>query len=332
MNAPGAPDYSKKDRRFILFSRLTLALLFLLILAGGIVRSSGAGMGCPDWPKCFGRWIPPLEASQLPANYQEIYSHRGYESTEFNAVKTWTEYINRLIGAITGFFVLLTAVFSWHYRKTDKQIFLMAVSAVLLVGFQAWLGGKVVESNLKAYIVTMHMLVALLIVALMIYLSFKAQYPQGIVNDSGGFSWYFAVCCLALTVIQIAGGTQVRELIDEVSLLTGGNRDQWIGMLGADFEFHRDFSIVVLLANIAMVVILRRRFLTGSAVHHIAWYIAGITVLQIITGMILSYFALPPVFQTVHLLLASILFSVQFYLILYINPSDKQADKTAPAI
>src|SRR5271169_5070448 len=124
--------------RFQKTNLITIVLLFILILAGGIVRSTGSGMGCPDWPKCFGQYIPPTEASELPIDYKQKYvagrleKNQRFAKTldvfgyadlarriredksilvpeEFNAAKTWTEYINRLIGAISGIFLLLTA-------------------------------------------------------------------------------------------------------------------------------------------------------------------------------------------------------------------------------
>ena len=54
---------------------------------GGIVRASGAGMGCPDWPTCFGQLIPPTSEAELPSNYHELYAV-GYANTDFNVVKT----------------------------------------------------------------------------------------------------------------------------------------------------------------------------------------------------------------------------------------------------
>jgi len=142
---------SASKNRFQKINLITIILLFVLILAGGVVRSTGSGMGCPDWPKCFGRYIPPANSSDLPKNYKQKYVDgrlaknqkfaktldvfgftelarriRGDKSIlvpeEFNAAKTWTEYINRLLGAASGFFLLLTAWLSFSYRNDNKLI------------------------------------------------------------------------------------------------------------------------------------------------------------------------------------------------------------------
>src|SRR5271165_3591902 len=151
--------------RFQKTNFVTIILLFVLILAGGIVRSTGSGMGCPDWPKCFGQYIPPVSSSELPKDYKQRYvegrvaKNQKFAKTldlfgfgdlarriredksilvpeEFNAAKTWTEYINRLIGAISGFFLLCTAIFSFSYRRENKLIPFLCILNVILVGFQ----------------------------------------------------------------------------------------------------------------------------------------------------------------------------------------------------
>ncbi|MDO9139114.1 MAG: COX15/CtaA family protein, partial [Methylobacter sp.] len=113
--------------RFRRLGVLTIFAVYFVILVGGIVRASGAGMGCPDWPTCFGQWVPPTDEAQLPANYHEIYAGRGYQDTQFNLVKTWTEYTNRLVGVSIGFLIMLSAWSSRIYLKTDKSIFYLAV-------------------------------------------------------------------------------------------------------------------------------------------------------------------------------------------------------------
>jgi cytochrome c oxidase assembly protein subunit 15 len=167
----------KSERRFVRLNLITIIITLLLILAGGIVRSTGSGMGCPDWPKCFGQYVPPTSVTQLPAGYEQkllagrIEKNERFARTlekmgkvelaakiredksilvtgEFNAAQTWTEYGNRLMGAITGFFLLGLAVFSFTYRKTGKRVIVLSIANLFLVAFQAWLGSIVVSTNL----------------------------------------------------------------------------------------------------------------------------------------------------------------------------------------
>ena len=111
---------------------ITIAAVYLLILVGASVRASGAGMGCPDWPTCFGQWIPPTSEAQLPNNYQQIYAELGYAETRFNVVKTWTEYINRLTGISIGILILLTAFYSWKVRRYDNSILRASIAAFVM--------------------------------------------------------------------------------------------------------------------------------------------------------------------------------------------------------
>ena len=163
-------------RRYRRLVWVTVGAVYFLILVGAGVRASGAGMGCPDWPTCFGRWLPPVSESQLPADYQTIYAHLGYAEARFNAVKTWTEYGNRLTGVVIGLLILLTALRSWPCRRYNRRITIASVAALLLVMVQGWLGAMVVGSNLQPGMITVHTLMALLIVATLLYAAMQANH------------------------------------------------------------------------------------------------------------------------------------------------------------
>ncbi|HCN85116.1 MAG TPA: heme A synthase [Sphingobacteriaceae bacterium] len=344
--------YPPGEKRFLLINHITIIALFVLILAGGIVRSSGSGMGCPDWPKCFGSIVPPVNASQLPVDYQDKYLKQriaknerfaktldvfGYgelaarirndktlmEAEEFNAAKTWTEYVNRLIGAITGFLLLACVLLSINYLKTRKRIFFLSVINVVLVGFQAWLGSIVVSTNLLAWVVTVHMLLALLIVAISIYTYFHARIlrdQQILTNKPAGILRLIAIFSLALMLIQITIGTEVREQIDAIaSFMNNLNRSEWVSKVGLNFDFHKDLAVGVLISAIVVFYLVRRGYISNRYQLRYASYVLLLVFLQIIIGVSLSYMALPPVSQAMHLTLASLMFGAQYYLVLLLK-------------
>jgi cytochrome c oxidase assembly protein subunit 15 len=156
---------------FTRFSKLVVITVFLVILAGGVVRMTQSGMGCPDWPKCFGRWIPPTHENQLPSNYKEIYAFK-YVDLSFNVYHTWIEYINRLLGAILGLLLFIQFIWSLRFNKSGPMLKWVCLALLLITGFQGWLGSKVVEANLEVIKVTTHMMVALVIAALSVTIIF----------------------------------------------------------------------------------------------------------------------------------------------------------------
>jgi len=332
--------------RFIKTNLITIILLFGVILAGGVVRSSGSGMGCPDWPKCFGQYIPPTNVSELPADYKKVYADKrlaknqkfakmldlfGYNDLatrirndrsilvpeEFNSARTWTEYANRLVGAISGVGLLLCAVYSFSYRKTNKLIVILSVLNLLLVAYQAWLGSIVVSTNLVAWIVTVHMLLALAIVAISITTYHLAKVQGRYKVQSKPVITVFAVIVLALSILQITFGTEVREKIDAVaSHLEGSYRDSWTTRAGEIFSQHRDMAMIVLVINVVLYALIRKSFSRHSVQQQLMSFTFLMLMLQIVTGIVLSYASLPPYAQAAHILLASLVFGAQFYLLL----------------
>ena len=179
------------QRYFLKTAKLALILVYLVIVAGALVRMTGSGMGCPDWPKCFGYYIPPTEKATLiwSPNHDYEKGHviivdekllvaksdftsgvifdknqfkafTKHDYAEFDATKTWIEYLNRLIGALAGLVVFIMAIFSISFWKTNKQLCILSWFSVFLMGFQGRLGAKVVYSVLNPIKITIHMMVA----------------------------------------------------------------------------------------------------------------------------------------------------------------------------
>jgi cytochrome c oxidase assembly protein subunit 15 len=325
----------------------TLVSVYILILVGGIVRSTGSGMGCPDWPKCFGQWTPPTSVQELPENYKETYAayrHKknqrfanyltafGFnktadkilndesikEETDFNPVKTWIEYLNRIVGVIIGFLIFLVFAYSVRYYKTNRKLTTISFLSFFLVGFQGWIGSFVVSTNLTPWTVTVHMFLAMVIVALLIYLMHAVQEfdastdsnPLPATLFTKGLLFFCAIALLA----QILFGTQVREGIDRVAAEMQDRRG-WISALGIEFIIHRTFSWVVLLFHAVLVV----KMWKMSKVNRFALTVILLILGTILTGAAMAWFAVPPFLQPVHLLLATITFGVQFLLVLQVN-------------
>lgn len=320
--------------------------VYLLILVGGVVRSTGSGMGCPDWPKCFGQWVPPTSVEQLPENYKEVYSaHRQKknqkfakylnafglnetadkilndasvkEESDFNPTKTLIEYVNRLVGVVIGFLIFAVFVYSWRYRKAKTGITVVAFLTFILVGFQGWIGSIVVSTNLTPWVVTVHMFLAMVIVAMLVWLVHRAGVYQQMVHANKKVSMltnFLLGACMIVLLVQIMLGTQVREAIDLVATQISA-REGWISAIGSDFIIHRSFSWVVLALHVLLTVKLWKTERLNRFVLSVIVLILG----TIFTGLGMAWFAVPPFLQPVHLTLATVTFGVQFLLLLRVN-------------
>ena len=326
---------------FLTTAKTALILVYLVILAGALVRMTGSGMGCPDWPKCFGYYIPPTEQKELefkPNNsYDEgqviiknealLVAKSDFISTNsfsesnwgpyskhdyaiFNPLHTWIEFINRLLGALAGVVCFITFILAFGFWKENKKIVVYSFLVCLLMGFQAWLGKTVVDSVLSPVKITTHMLTAFLIVAMQLYVIYVVSAKNYVRKYDKKFSITLVVV-LILTVVQVVLGTYVREFIDTIEK-SGAPKTFWLLQPEITFYFHRSFSIVVLLAN--LYLLLRNRNLQ-LGFEKVNWVIR-ILIFEIILGVIMVYADFPFGSQTLHLVLATFLFSAQFYLLL----------------
>ncbi len=309
----------KHERRLTTLVFITLVLTYLVILAGAVVRTTQSGMGCPDWPKCFGKWIPPTDVSQLPPNYQEIYAHRGYADTTFDAYHTWVEYVNRLLGALLGLVIFATLIYSFIHKKINPKVFWLLLLSFLLIGFQGWLGSLVVASNLAPAKITVHMITALILLALLVYIFHLLQNNTDVPSTKANWKHYMYLA-LAFTLLQILLGTQVRQEVDTIAKsLHYLNRETWIDKLSALFKFHRSFSILIVIFNSWILKKAWTQFRGNSNMIQLVYMQIVLLCAEVFIGMTLNYFDFPAAMQPAHLLVASLLFGVQVRFLLLLK-------------
>jgi protoheme IX farnesyltransferase len=140
--------------RFQKLAIATVVTTVLLVTIGVVVRATGSGMGCPDWPLCHGQVIPPLD------DY-----------------KAWFEWIHRTVAAVIGIEILGLAVLAWIDHRDNRTITAMSLVAVLLVGFQAWLGRETVMLNNSGPSVTAHLASAMALLGLLVFILVRSYYP-----------------------------------------------------------------------------------------------------------------------------------------------------------
>jgi cytochrome c oxidase assembly protein subunit 15 len=313
----------KKQNRFRRFGILTIAAVFFLIFVGGLVRSTGSGMGCPDWPKCFGQWIPPSDISELPSDYKTKFAVAGKEIADFDAFKTWTEYYNRLIGVVIGLFIFLTVIFAFPYLKSSKPyIFWLSFLAFILVGFQGWIGSKVVFSDLATYMITIHMLIALVIVGLLIYTITASQDFIIIQAKTDTLLPKLLWLMLLVMIVQIVSGTQVREEVDEVAKRID-NRNLWLDEMDWIFYLHRSLSLL----NMGLAIFINRRFSKLFERYSILYKSSLALILlmftQALTGAVLANLGFPGYAQSIHLTLGSLTAGLQLFIFILVFSKTK---------
>ena len=327
--------------RFPTIVKVTLVSLYLIFLAGSIVRMTGSGMGCPDWPKCFGYYIPPTSEEQITwqpnSTYEkgmiiikneELYvaeknvttlsefdisnwkEYTKHEYATFNKFHTWVEYINRLITVLSGFIFLFLIAASLKFRKENKWIPIIAFSAFFLMLVEAFLGKLVVDSNLKPTMITLHMVIGLFIIGFILRLLFIIRKEKTVFKYHSLFN-KLLIISIVFSLIQIAMGTQVRQFIDEhVKLFGFENKEYSLMNPSFKFYFHRSFTIAIILVNFGLFYLNQLHNLGYSLVK----WILVLLFLETITGILMYYAEFPLGTQAIHLLSGALLFGVQFYL------------------
>ena len=332
------------SRRFVRFNWMVLILIYLIVVAGSLVRITGSGMGCPDWPKCFGQWVPPTELSELPADYREAYLLKREKKVEkfcrfltvlgmhetavriqsnpdvyveeaFNARKTWTEYLNRVVGFLAGNAMLIAFVWMLVVYRKRKFVLLMLLNLILM-GIEGWFGSIVVATNLVPWTITVHLFLALVIIGIQLYLVYamgSGSKTTIVLNQSMRIVLWLI---LLITFYQMFLGTQVRESID-LLVKQGYSRTQWMDKIGIEFLIHRSFSWLVL-------ILLGWMFWKNEQTQKFAiirWTFA-ILALELVSGVLLAYVDMPGLVRTSHLIFASGLFGILLYTCFQVKKTD----------
>lgn len=328
--------------------KIGLICMFLIIIAGSFVRITGSGMGCPDWPKCFGYYIPPTEVSTVSLEEGRSYEkgqmviyhdtlwiaeqnfkyssefwktntggeaalkvYPKHQYAEFNAFHTWTEYINRLLTGLLGLPILVMTFLALIYYKKSNDFWpvLYSVFAIVMILFEAWLGKMVVDKNLNTSTITLHMVGSLGILLSLLFLIRRTKEEE---NYTIPPTLRKALSFFFLIhLVQLLLGTQVRESVD-LLLENGIGRNLIIENLPVGFKIHRSFSILIVILT-TMMFLQYNRLQVKPRKFLFLFIVIGF---EILFGIGLAYLGLPVVLQPLHLLFSIILFAISGMILL----------------
>jgi heme o synthase len=248
-------------------STVTAVATLALVAIGGIVRATGSGLGCPDWPRCFGSWIPPLRFESI------------------------IEYSHRLTAVTVGILVVATAWVAWRRARADRGILWPAAAAIPLVAVQAGLGRVVVVGELRVLAYNLaHFVTAMALVALVTATATAARTPRAREGDPQPAPPRFRTTLwwtLGVTAALLLAGVHVR--VSGASLafldwpLMDGRIVPDVGRPAAAASFtHRVLALAGLALGAALALQARR--LPRRGVRVLAWTALGLLVAQAVLG------------------------------------------------
>lgn len=312
--------------RFQKLATAALVSVLVLMFVGAIVRVTGAGMGCPDWPTCWGCIIPPTKVEQVDFSKLPIEKFRdkaermgrsrdsiSVESLrrEFNPRHVWTEFINRLTSLPVGFFSLATFIAAFWQRQKRPLVFWMAFTSFAVVLINAWMGAKVVHSGLSPVIITTHLALAMSLLGTLAYCAWRGtDTPWRIRMEPGALAKMRVAVIVLLVVILAEGilGSQIREKTDVLAKLhVDAPRSSWIAELEQSwvYLFHRSFSWVVLAASVWAWVLTKRHREGGPG--RVEKVVLGIVIAQMALGLVMAQVHIYSWVQVLHVGLSAIL-------------------------
>jgi len=273
-------------RRYAQVALVALAALALIVLTGAGVRLTGSGLGCPDWPKCYGGAAPPLESHAV------------------------IEFGNRVLTAFVGVAVIAASVLAWFRRPFRGHLALFGALLPLGVIGQAILGGLVVRYHLAPGLVMSHFILSMLLLDASFALAWCARYEPWERRRSNDRLGVWAVRALIpLGQLTILAGT--------IATASGPHAGAHAGQLVHRFDFegagtlewvvqrHAAIATVFGLAAVAVWLLLRRPGGDGRAVRPLTAVIA-LLALQGVVGAVQWWTKLPGELVWAHVALATL--------------------------
>lgn len=307
-----------------------LASVILLMFVGAIVRVTGAGMGCPDWPTCWGCLIPPTSVDQVDFDSLPIEKFRRKAArmgrdpgtitpeilrNEFNPRHVWTEFINRLCSLPVGAFAMATFAASWWQRSKRPMVFWMAFGSLMLVLINAWMGARVVYSGLQPGVLTTHLALAMLLTGMLVFCAWRGtEHPWRARFREGAESLVLrrrVMWLLGAIVVSGILGAQVRELTDELAKFHDhAPRSGWIAELEQSVIYlvHRSFFWVVLILACGAFWQARKDLVGGAGL--VGSGVFAIVLAQMILGVVMAQIHIYSWVQVLHVGLAALLLTL----------------------
>jgi cytochrome c oxidase assembly protein subunit 15 len=313
---------------------VALVSVIVLVVVGATVRVTGSGLGCPDWPTCWGCLIPPTRVEQIDVDKLDLEKfrrqaiRRGIDPEtitketvldSFNPVHTWIEFGNRLTSLPLGFSVLLLALLS--FRAKQHRIWIVAMSwfSLLDVLFNALMGAMVVRSGLQPGIITLHMALAFLLIAVLVSILWLSR-PARPRPTVPALPWrrLMVVSLVFFSCLFAEGlmGSQLREKTVELALVAEGqDRDQWISELDTTwiYKVHRSFSWSLLLTSGLLLYLVSglniRQFVEPR-------FIFALVVAMMLMGIVLGHISVFAVVQVLHVGTTAVLLALTWHWIL----------------
>ena len=297
---------------------LSIGFTYALIFIGGFVRVSDSGLGCPDWPKCFDRWYPPLESSDIPEDFIKYYDSENYncidgeECEEFSITKAWIEYFNRLFGAITGLIILIATFYLFKLRSEYSSAFYLGISALVLTGVEGIIGKYVVSSGLEGSMITIHFLIALPIVSLLIMSYLTINWDNTIKNTEYKPDQVYTIKWIfILMIIGIILGTQIRENLEEFIPFE---------MIGSFKYIHSFLGIAIVMLTGVLLNKMNNEESKVNTKKQIRWLL-NIFIIQVGLGYFMVFGGVPDFAKLIHMWLASVGIGIIVYVLMDIKLS-----------